>query len=104
MRPLHYTLDEDGRPVPEPDLMRWGLWMQTVRHLALTEVSPEILVSTVFLGLDHSFCDAAPPLLWETMVFGGPLDGEQARYNSLEDAMGGHNSMVARVLAADRLG
>lgn len=26
-------------------------------------------MSTVFLGLDHNFCDEGPPLLFETMVF-----------------------------------
>ena len=27
---------------------------------------------TVFLGLDHDFLDRGDPILWETMVFGGP--------------------------------
>jgi len=53
-------------------------------------------VSTVFLALDHQWGDG-PPLLFETMVFGGPLDQEQERYATWEEAEAGHASMVERV-------
>src|SRR5690606_31539414 len=69
-----YRLDAAGRPVPEPDLLAWGRWMEGAdRTVARDEVNG-ILVSTVFLGLDHAFF-GGPPLLWETMAFGPPLDG-----------------------------
>jgi hypothetical protein len=32
-------------------------------------------ISTVFLGLDHRHFGDGPPLLFETMVFGGSRDG-----------------------------
>lgn len=41
-----------------------------------------------------------PPVLLETMVFGGPLDGELERYRSLDGARGGHDAMVRRVREA----
>jgi len=53
----------------------------------------------VFLGLNHSFGEG-PPLLFETMVFGGALDQEQARYTTWEQAEAGHKQMLARVSAA----
>lgn len=53
-------------------------------------------VSTVFLGLDHSY-HGNVPVLWETMVFGGKLDLEQERYTSHEDAVAGHKAMMNRV-------
>lgn len=51
-------------------------------------------VSTIWLGLDHSFCSDGPPLIFETMVFGdgGPL--EQERYSSEADAVRGHHEYV----------
>ncbi len=55
-------------------------------------------VSTVFLGLDHGYGDG-PPVLFETMVFGGPLDGEQVRYKTWEQAEAGHTAMVQTVQA-----
>lgn len=36
-------------------------------------------LSTVFLCLDHSFQLDAEPVLWESLVFGGPHDGEMRR-------------------------
>jgi hypothetical protein len=55
-----------------------------------------IRVSTVFLGLDHAF-RGGPPVLWETMVFGGVLDGEMDRYTSKAAAFAGHQAMCRRV-------
>lgn len=54
------------------------------------------MVSTVFLGLDHQYGDG-PPLLFETMVFGGPLDHEMNRYSTWNEAEKGHQEMVERV-------
>lgn len=56
----------------------------------------DIMVSTVFLGLDHRHGDGTP-LLFETLVFGGPLADEMVRYTSWDQAQAGHNKMVALV-------
>lgn len=54
-----------------------------------------ILVSTVFLGMDHGYpADPTKPVVFETMVFGGPLDGSQGRYATYELAIKGHNEWV----------
>jgi hypothetical protein len=57
-------------------------------------------VSTVWLGLDHQFFPGGPPLIFETMVFGGPLDQEQVRYSTEAQAHAGHAEMLDRVRAA----
>ena len=49
----------------------------------------DVMVSTVFLGLDHNYGDG-PPLIFETMIFGGPLDQWQDRYSTEEEAKLGH--------------
>jgi hypothetical protein len=67
------------------------------RRIARTEVTPEVSVSTVFLGIDHSFNRDGPPLLFETMVFGGHLDQQMDRYATLEEAEAGHVRWVDRV-------
>lgn len=86
----------DGVPVIEPDLKKWALWMDAGNRI-LCQTSWEtpkekILVSTVFLGIDHGF---HPPVLWETMIFGGKHDEYQVRYSSLADAKEGHSRAVA---------
>lgn len=95
-------LNANGEPEPCDDLLTWGRWMQTAeRHVAhdLDEGDDgrTIRVSTVFLGLDHKFSSHGPPVLWETMVFGGLLDGEQDRYTSKAAALAGHQAMCQRV-------
>lgn len=86
----------DGMPVLEPDLFKWGRWLQTADRAVAKDTHGEVDVSTVFLGLDHSF-GQGPPVLWETMVFGGPLDGEQRRYTSEGEAKAGHAELLAAV-------
>ena len=92
----------DGKAVPATDLIEWARWIETghkERVVAKTQVG-DGEVSTVFLGLDHNFGEG-PPVLWETMVFGGPLDEETERYTSREDAKAGHAAMVKRVEEAE---
>lgn len=86
-----YVLDENGNAVPEPDLMKWGAFFEQSHSRILQQDSANgIKVSTVFLGLDHSFADG-PPLLWETMIFGGEHDQYQERYSTRAQAIEGHN-------------
>lgn len=91
--------------VPAADLITWGRWLEKAdRKVAVDFVGADddenqVRISTVFLGLDHSFGEG-PPLLFETMVFGGALDGEQGRYTTWEEAEAGHRKMVGRVSAA----
>ncbi len=143
-RPLNYTLDEGGQPVPAPSFSDYerpqGLpprgqqgrlvlfgqrrriyggqsvvpgkearvylcFLQKVlryyslfedpqwRRVAEDEIG-EVRISTGFLGIDHSF-DDGPPVLFETMIFGGSHDGEQWRYCTKEEALEGHKEAVA---------
>lgn len=50
----------------------------------------------MFLGIDHAFM-GGPPILWETMIFGGVFDGWQRRYASKLDALEGHASTMRLV-------
>jgi len=97
-----YILAADGRtPVEEPDLMKWGKFFEDAdaRTVARADVSPDVYVSTVFLGIDHSY-EGGPPVLFETMVFGGTMEEEMARYTTWDDAVAGHDEMVKRVRAS----
>lgn len=104
----YYILDEQDEPKPTTDVLEWGAWMERASRLDLRRVAQdldegdpgkEIRVSTVFLGLDHNFFGRGKPILWETLVFGGVLDGEMDRYTSREAALAGHQAMCLRVRA-----
>jgi hypothetical protein len=101
---MNYILDDDGNPRPEPNLIKWAMWFEkTDRSVAQTKIG-EAVVSTVFLGVDHNFNPTGPPILWETMVFGGALDQEMNRCaGSKEQAEAMHTDMVDRVKAVEEL-
>lgn len=97
-RPVHYILTDHHIAIP-CDLMTWARMIEksTNRIVKQTQVGPA-LVSTVFLGLDHSFSmdPDAQPVLFETMIFG--LDDEDGgwmtRYCTWEEAERGHETTV----------
>lgn len=93
-----YILDNLNNPVLEPDYTKYGQWMQARenRRLGIHRMPDGTKVSTVFLGLDHGW-NGGPPVLWETMVFGGKYDQEQDRYISYDEAVQGHRQWVKRV-------
>lgn len=57
------------------------------------EIDEDTRVSTVWLGLDHRFGEG-PPLIFESMVFGGEYDGYARRYSTFEAAKEGHENIV----------
>jgi hypothetical protein len=64
--------------VPCDDWLEWGMTFEHQdRRVGLWRRGP-VLVSTVFLGLDHNWGDG-PPLLFETMIFflGTSVDYEE---------------------------
>ena len=89
----HYIL-EGKTPVP-CDLMAWARWLESRkdRHVA-DETRDKVRVSTVFLGLDHQFGDG-PPLLFETMIFGGEHDQYQDRCSTWDEAEAMHAKACA---------
>lgn len=93
----NYILD-GHKPVPCPDIVKWGRWFENAdRQVAATDVG-DITVSTVFLALDHNFTSNGPPVLFETMVFGGKFDGETLRCSTWEQAEKQHQQVVALVI------
>lgn len=94
---MNYILDEAGDPVREDDILAWALWFSAAdRTIGRAECAGGVTVSTVFLGLDHRMGPGAP-LLFETMVFGGPMDEEQERYTRRAAALEGHARWVHAV-------
>jgi hypothetical protein len=97
---MNYILNENGNPVLEQDIIAWAHWFETAARRVAHDTISDASVSTVFLGIDHSF-GSGPPVLWETMVFGGPMDQEQDRCSgSREQAEAMHAKMVERVKSA----
>jgi len=95
---MNYILNSDGEPEACPDLMTWAKSFETQSRVVAKEQVGDMLVSTVFLGIDHSFSgEGLVPVLWETMIFGGDLDEHQERCSgSRADALKMHDRVVAK--------
>lgn len=94
-----YTLDDEGNPVEEPDVLKWGKWFETAnakRFVANTEVG-DVRVSTIFLALDYSF-GGTVPILYESMVWVNGQDVASDRYETKRQALLGHQKLVATYL------
>jgi len=95
MRQNLYILDENRNPRPASGVGEWAAWFETAdRRVARTSVGKGIDVSTAFLALDHNFSEIGPPLLYETMVFGGPHHGRMARCATEAEAHAQHSAFV----------
>jgi len=102
----HYILNKDGEPQRCYDLLEWAVWYEHAGRrdrIVKQETIWPSFISTVFLGLDHRWTSRGSPILWETMVFGGPLDSEQCRCSgSREQAMAMHIKLIKQVRLARR--
>lgn len=91
-----YTLDDQNNVVgPMPFDKATSLPMER-RRVARTTVYDGCEVSTVFLQLDHRFTNSGEPIVFETMVFGGPFDGDAERYSTWREAEAGHARYVEK--------
>lgn len=95
----YYILNDVGDPEPA-DSMAFARWWNTHSRRIDLDFIGDCRVSTVFLGSDHQWINGGPPLIFETMVFRGPLAGSMDRYSTRAEALAGHARMVERVRAA----
>jgi hypothetical protein len=71
----------------------WATYFENADRTLMRSSQGGVVVSTVFLGLNHNIF-GGPPLIFETMIFGGDRDGEMERYSTWDDAIAGHNKFV----------
>ena len=87
---------EGHTPKPVESLEEWAKHFErTNRQIGDTDVGG-VRISTVFLGVDHQHFDG-PPLLFETMIFGGEHDQYQERCSTWAQAEAQHEAACALV-------
>jgi len=89
----------NGRqPIRYENALEWAeIFEKSKDRVVARSMGLGMRISTVFLGLDHNYGISGDPLLFETMVFGGPHDQDQERYSTWEEAETGHVKMVQSV-------
>ena len=88
----------DGK-IPRKTQDTWeamAFYLDRYKRCIVSETVGECIVSTVFLALDAGI-DDDKPILFETMVLGGPLHYVMKRYCTYDEAEAGHKAMVKRV-------
>lgn len=111
----HYILVK-GK-IKEVGFIEWAKWFEspTTNRIIGSTMVKNIRVSTVFLGLNHSFSGGKKPVLFETMMFNQrtktivikskitkvklgiknpALNHYQVRYCTLKEAIAGHKYAV----------
>jgi hypothetical protein len=89
------TYDRQGNPISYEEYGE--LLRPDYKRVAETTLPNGVWVSTVWLGLNHSFSDDGPPIIFETMAFADANVGAElnmARYATEEEALAGHEAMV----------
>jgi len=90
--------------VPAASARQWAEWYDKAnRRIGRDEIGV-LVVSTIFLGLDHRFFDDGPPLVFETIIFDDDCghDLETFRYATYDQAEAGHKAAceIARRMIA----
>ena len=89
-----------GHEPVQSTVEEWSEWVKqgfdATKRVAQDTVG-DVRVSTVFLGLDHSW-NGPPPVLFETMCFGGKWDEYMWRYHTWDEAIAGHQAIMESIL------
>jgi hypothetical protein len=107
----HFILTTDYRIVQEPNVLRWGVFLEKAEHRSID-------ITTISVGRDHKhgtpsfkteyvcvstvFIGASENELFETRIFGGPLDGACWRHKTLIDSKTKHWKIVQTVRSLNR--
>lgn len=98
--------DKDGNPISIEELEPLHA-DYNYRQIGRDHIG-QILVSTVWLGVNHNFSRSGPPLIFETVVFNAPeesmLDDYCERYATEEEAKAGHARVVEMVRVLEEIG
>lgn len=104
----HRYYDRRGNPISLAEFVE----LSQNRKINYKDIKSDVinnhLVSTIWLGIDHSFFNSEKPLIFETMIFkikdgniewdNASLDYYQKRYSTEEQALEGHKEAIKYVL------
>jgi len=99
---MWYILGPDGEPV-RVGLDAYDQWRSEnpgPKTVARDQVG-DVEVSTIFTAFDYGFGCTATPILYETMIFGGPSDLAQWRHYTAAEALEFHARAVRAVSGND---
>ena len=85
-----YILEgKEPKAIPFMDISVWGEFLENGDRVVAHSEDGEVGVSTIFTGFNYAF-GGGPPIVFETMIFGGEHDQYQWRYSTWDEAVAGH--------------
>ncbi|MHC5859564.1 hypothetical protein [Nostoc sp.] len=101
--PNHYYKLDGKTPVATESFIDWNLWITSSNFADTTVMHNEFndyIVSTRFVGIDlnpGSSNSNSQPMVFETLVMGGALDGKRNFYPTWDDAIQGHLKICTQI-------
>ncbi len=95
-----WILDGERRPRRVETVEEWSRFYETDARVVRQELIGDVRISTVFLGIDSQLGNG-PPVLFETMVFGGKNDMHFDRCSTWDHAVAMHEKICALVRSTD---
>jgi len=109
--PIRSRLDENRNVIPCKTWEEFRQWHNSIdpetktgmgQRVKRTEIG-NVLVSTVFVGIDLAFFESTP-MMFESLVFGGDNDGYCEHYATWQDAENGHQRIVDEIKTTPAIG
>ena len=97
---LNYYKLEGQTPVAVESFMKWSLWLMSAQTTVMINELKNSIISTRFVGIDLNpgSCNSnSQPMVFETLVIGGALDGKKNIYPTWDEAIQGHLKIASQV-------
>ena len=91
--PNYYYKLEGQIPAAVESFMEWSLWIMSASTTVMINELNDSIISTRFVGIDLNpgSCNSeSKPMVFETLVMGGALDGKRNFYPTWDEAIKGH--------------
>lgn len=95
----YYKL-EGQTPVAVKSFMEWSLWIMSAKTTVMINELKDSIISTRFVGIDLNPGSGnfnSQPMVFETLVTGGALDGNRNFYPTWDEAIQGHLKICTQV-------
>jgi hypothetical protein len=86
--------DRHGKPLDREAF--YASWGEPAEKYVRKTMVGKVEISTVWLGIDHAY-SGGPPIIFETLVFGGKHADDGERYATEAEAIEGHDRWVREV-------
>ncbi|MEH1771595.1 hypothetical protein [Nostoc sp.] len=97
---LNYYKLEGQTPVAVDSFIEWSLWIMSASTTVMINELKDSIISTRFVGIDlnpGSSNSKSQPMVFETLVMGGAMDGKRNFYPTWDEAIQGHLKICTQV-------